>query len=55
MLMERGMMVKQISEFLGHEKVATTLDIYGHLSIEGKKETASAMGDILKFTASSDC
>jgi len=49
MLMERGMMVKQISEFLGHEKVATTLDIYGHLSIEGKRETAKAMGDILKM------
>lgn len=48
LLMERGMMAMQITQFLGHEKVATTLDIYGHLSVEGKKKTAVAMADILK-------
>jgi len=50
-LMERGMMAMQISKFLGHEKVATTLDIYGHLSLEGKKETAETMGNILKLNS----
>jgi len=55
MLMERGMMVKQISEFLGHEKVVTTLDIYGHLSVEGKRETATVMGDILNFAKNAGC
>jgi len=55
MLMERGMMAIQISQFLGHEKVATTLDIYGHLSIEGKKETATAMAEILNFAPNSEC
>ena len=55
MLMERGMMVMQISQFLGHEQISTTLDIYGHLSIEGKKETATAMAEILNFSSNSEC
>ena len=55
MLMERGMMAMQISQFLGHERVATTLDIYGHLSIEGKKETATAMAEILNITSTPEC
>ena len=31
------MSVKQIAEYLGHEKVSTTLDIYTHIDFEGKK------------------
>ncbi|MEA4934959.1 MAG: tyrosine-type recombinase/integrase [Lawsonibacter sp.] len=30
--------IKQIQEYLGHEKVSTTLDIYGHLSAEEKRK-----------------
>jgi len=55
MLMERGMMVMQVAQFLGHEKVATTLDIYGHLSLEGKKETSKVMAEILKFPDDAEC
>ena len=48
LLLESGLSIKQIQEYLGHEQASTTLDIYGHLSIEGKKESANAMGRILK-------
>lgn len=37
---------KQIQEYLGHENVSTTLDIYTHLSLESKKEAAQVMGSI---------
>ena len=47
MLMEKGIMLMQVSKFLGHKKIATTVDIYGHLSAEGKKETAKAMGSLI--------
>jgi integrase len=47
LLLEKGLSAKQIQEFLGHEKVATTLDIYGHLSVAGKKEAAEVMGKML--------
>ena len=32
-------------------KVATTLDTYGHLSIEGKKEAAHIIGGLLTDVA----
>ena len=46
LLLANGMSVKQIAEYLGHEKVSTTLDIYAHIDIEGKRATAQAMGGI---------
>ena len=47
LLLEKGLSIKQIQEYLGHEKVSTTLDIYGHLSAEGKKEAANTLNGIL--------
>lgn len=47
LLLEKGLSVKQIQEYLGHENISTTLDIYAHLSLEGKKEVAQAMDNIL--------
>jgi len=47
LLLNSGLSIKQIQEYLGHEQVATTLDIYGHLSVEGKKEAACAIGGLL--------
>ena len=32
-----------------HEQVSTTLDIYGHLNNDTKKETAETMGKLLVF------
>ncbi|MEG1973225.1 MAG: tyrosine-type recombinase/integrase, partial [Oscillospiraceae bacterium] len=51
LLLEKGLSAKQIQEYLGHEKVSTTLDIYGHLSIEGKKEAAHVMDGVLDLLA----
>ena len=47
LLLEKGLSVKQIQEYLGHEKASTTLDIYGHLSVEGKKEAANTLNGLL--------
>lgn len=52
-LLENGVSVKHIQEYLGHERAATTLDIYGHLSIEGKRETANRIGQALSINRSS--
>ena len=49
LLLEKGLSAKQIQEYLGHEEISTTLDIYGHLSIEGKKEASNVMSEILKM------
>lgn len=53
LLLEKGLSAKQIQEYLGHEKVSTTLDIYGHLSAEGKREAATTIGGLL--TLGSNC
>lgn len=45
------MNIKQVQEFLGHEQVSTTLDIYTHLDPEAHRETAEAMGRALDFAA----
>ena len=47
LLLDSKMSIKQIQEYLGHDQVSTTLDIYAHLSLEGKKEPAMMMGKIL--------
>lgn len=47
LLVNNGHTIKQVQEFLGHEKASTTLDIYSHLSLEGKKDTAEVMDSLL--------
>ena len=49
LLLGSGLSVKQIQEYLGHDEIRTTLDIYGHLSIEGKQEASKVMGGLLKL------
>ncbi|NLB37293.1 MAG: site-specific integrase [Clostridiales bacterium] len=49
LLISQGMNIKQVQEFLGHEKSSTTLDIYAHIDMQAKKETADAMGEVLKL------
>jgi len=55
LLFERGLSAKQVQEFLGHENVSTTLNMYVHLSVEGKKEAASVMGNLLTATSAKLC
>ncbi len=47
LLVNGGHTIKQVQEFLGHEKASTTLDIYTHISMEGKKNTADVMDALL--------
>ena len=49
LLLEQGLSAKQIQEYLGHEQVSTTLDIYGHLSLEGKQEASRVMNGLLQM------
>lgn len=47
LLIANGVSVKQVSDYLGHERVSTTLDIYAHVDFEGKKATSQMMGALL--------
>lgn len=49
LLLAQGVNIKQIQEFLGHSDVTTTLNIYVHTDENAKKETAAAMGKVLKI------
>ena len=49
LLLAQGVNIKQIQEFLGHADAMTTLNIYTHTDEEAKKETAAAMGKVLKI------
>jgi len=49
LLLSSGLSPMQVQWFLGHEQISTTLDLYGHLYEEGKKETANTMGSMLEF------
>lgn len=46
-MVNQGHTIKQVQEFLGHEKASTTLDIYTHVSMEGKRNTAQVMDSLL--------
>ena len=50
LLLAQGVNIKQIQEFLGHSDVTTTLNIYTHTDENAKKETAAAMGKVLKLS-----
>lgn len=47
LLINQGQSVKQVQEFLGHEKASTTLDIYTHLTQERRMDTAAAIDSLL--------
>lgn len=42
-LMAQGVDARSISELLGHSSVAFTLQVYGHLMEETKRDTANKM------------
>ena len=52
-LIAQGVNIKAISELLGHSSVAFTLQVYGHLMEETKKETAMKMDAALIPVATS--
>ena len=53
LLIAQGVHAKAIQELLGHSSVAFTLQVYGHLFEEAKRETADKMDSILAPVASS--
>jgi integrase len=52
-LIAQGVNVKAISELLGHSSVAFTLQVYGHLLEETKREAATKMDAALAPVATS--
>ena len=48
-LIAQGVNIKAISELLGHSSVAFTLQVYGHLLEETKRETADKMDAALSM------
>lgn len=46
-LINAGQDVKRVQEFLGHEEISTTLDIYTHLTAETRRETADVLDNLL--------
>ena len=47
MLIEKGWHMKNISDWLGHSDIGTTMNIYGHISMEHKKELGNSLTGIL--------
>ena len=47
MLIEKGWHMKDISEWLGHSDITTTMNIYGHISMEHKKELGYSLEGLL--------
>jgi integrase len=50
-LLAQKVNIKAISELLGHSSVAFTLQVYGHLLEETKRETADTMNAALSGVA----
>ena len=48
LLIKGGQSIKEVQEYLGHERASTTLDTYIHLVGDTKKETAMQLEGILK-------
>jgi len=47
LLMNNGARLEDIAARLGHSTISTTVDIYGHLSDQSRKEVADKFGEIL--------
>lgn len=47
MLIEEGWSMKDISEWLGHSDIGTTMDIYGHISMERKRTLGNSLNGVL--------
>lgn len=43
MLIAKGWSMKDISEWLGHSDISTTMDIYGHISMERKQQLGNSL------------
>ena len=48
MLIEAGANIKEVSHRLGHDNLATTMDIYSHVTEKMKNETVDIFEKIIK-------
>lgn len=46
MLILKGWQMKDISEWLGHSDIGTTMNIYGHISMEHKRELGNTLNGL---------
>ena len=47
-LLEQGVGIDVVQQMLGHEKITTTVDLYGHISNERSKAAAASIGQVLR-------
>lgn len=47
MLLAKGWSMKDISEWLGHADIGTTMNIYGHINLEHKRELGTTLDGLL--------
>lgn len=52
LMLELGESLKTVQTMLGHSKIATTLDIYSHVSLDLEKCAAAKLNDALKLARS---
>lgn len=50
-LLAAGVPLKTVSELLGHSSVSITADIYGHLTLDTKREAVNRLGSIFNSAA----
>ena len=48
LLFEAGASMKQVQARLGHSNIKTTMNVYAHVTKEGKEETADIFGNYMK-------
>jgi integrase len=47
LLLAQGVPTRMVMDLLGHSRIRTTMDLYGHVLDEGRRDVADAMGRIL--------
>ncbi len=47
-LINKGAQIADVSALLGHASISTTVDIYGHISMERKRTVVAMMDEVLK-------
>ncbi len=47
MLIEKGWHMKDISNWLGHADIGTTMNIYGHISMEHKRQLGNSLSGLI--------
>jgi integrase len=48
LMLELGESAKTVQTMLGHTKIATTLDIYSHVSLDLEKKAAARLNAVLR-------